>query len=142
VSLARTLEQSRFLRFAAVGTAGFAVNEAALYAALNWLVLGKYSAGIFAFFCAVTFTWWGNRMLTFREQAAAGAANILREWAKFVLANGLGFLVNYAIYVSAITFAPAPLNNPYLALALGTLAGLIFNFTLSKRLVFRSGETP
>jgi putative flippase GtrA len=138
VSLRQTLETSRFLRFAIVGAAGFVVNEAALYVALNLIGLGKYAAGIFAFLCAVTFTWWGNRVLTFREQAASGASAIFLEWAKFVLANGIGFAVNYGVYAACITFAPAPLNNPYLALAFGTIAGLVFNFTLSKRLVFRS----
>ena len=138
MSLRDTLRSSRFLRFAIVGAAGFVVNEAALYVALNLIGLGKYAAGIFAFFCAVTFTWWGNRVLTFREQAATGAAAIFQEWAKFVLANGVGFAVNYGVYAACIAFAPAPLSSPYVALAFGTIAGLAFNFTLSKRLVFRS----
>jgi putative flippase GtrA len=137
VSLAAKLEQSRFLRFAVVGTAGFAVNEAALWAALNLIHLGKYGAGLFSFLCAVTFTWWGNRLLTFREQAASGARAMAVEWAKFVGANALGFAVNYAIYAACLAFAPAPLDSPYAALALGTVVGLVFNFALSQRLVFR-----
>lgn len=132
------LRQSRFLRFAAVGAVGFVVNEAALYVALTFIGLGKYGAGIFSFLVAVTFTWWGNRVLTFRSEAARGGAAVLAEWFKFVLANGIGFLVNYGVYAGLITFAPAPLDSPYLALACGTVAGLIFNFTLSRRLVFRS----
>jgi putative flippase GtrA len=138
VNLREKLRQSRFLRFAAVGAAGFAVNEAALYIGLNVIGLGKYSAGIFSFLVAVTFTWWGNRTLTFRAEAARGGMAMLEEWIKFVLANGIGFLVNYGIYAGLITFAPAPLGNPYLALACGTVAGLLFNFSLSRRLVFRS----
>ena len=84
----------------------------------------------------MTFTWWGNRTLTFRGEAAVGAAAMLREWAKFVAANSFGFAVNYGVYAGLIAFAPAPLNNPYLALACGTVAGLVFNFMLSQRLVF------
>ena len=34
-------------------------------------------------------------------------------------------------------FAPPPANNLYVALVLGVLAGLVFNFTLSKKLVFK-----
>jgi putative flippase GtrA len=138
VNFRETLGQSRFLRFAAVGAAGFVVNEAALYSGLNVIGLGKYSAGIFSFLVAVTFTWWGNRVLTFREEAARGGGAMLGEWIRFVLANGIGFAVNYGIYAALITFAPAPLGNPYLALACGTVAGLIFNFSLSRRMVFRS----
>jgi len=136
-SLAKTLEQSRFLRFAVVGGAGFVVNEAALWIALNLLHLGKYGGGLFSFLCAVTFTWWGNRMLTFRDQAAQGARGMAVEWAKFVAANSLGFAVNYGVYAGCVAFAPTPLNSPYVALALGTIVGLVFNFTLSQRLVFR-----
>jgi putative flippase GtrA len=132
----RALFNSRFLRFAAVGTAGFVVNEIALWFVHHLTPLSYYTAQIPAFFVAVTFTWWGNRMLTFRAQAAQ--TSLLREWAKFVAANGLGAFANYALYVALLRFAPAPFNNPYLALAAGTLFGLVFNFTLSKRFVFRS----
>lgn len=137
MNLAQRLRESQFLRFAVVGGSGFFVNEAVLFAAIHFLWLGAYAGGIFAFLVTVTYTWWGNRMLTFRADAAHGGAAIVREWFKFVMANTLGFAVNYAIYVSLVTFAPAPLNSPYVALAAGTLGGLIFNFTLSKRFVFR-----
>ena len=136
LDFARKLIASRFLRFAAAGTAGFVVNEIALWIVHHLTPLTYYTSQIPAFFVAVTFTWWGNRMLTFREQASR--ASLVREWAKFVAANGLGALANYALYVSLLRFAPAPANNPYLALAAGTLFGLVFNFMLSKRFVFRA----
>jgi putative flippase GtrA len=138
VTLFERVRDSRFLRFALVGGTGFFVNEAVLFAAIRLLQLGPYSGGIFAFLVTVSYTWWGNRLLTFREQAASGARDIAREWFKFVTANTLGFLANYTVYAALVTFAPAPLNSPYVALAFGTLVGLIFNFTMSKRFVFRA----
>jgi len=138
VTLSERIRDSRFLRFALVGGTGFFVNEAVLFVAIHFLRLGAYAGGIFAFLVTVTFTWWGNRMLTFQQQAAHRGTAMIEEWAKFVAANLIGFAVNYAVYASLVTFAPAPLNSPYLALAFGTLAGLIFNFTLSKRFVFRA----
>jgi putative flippase GtrA len=134
------LADSRFLRFALVGTGGFFVNEAALWLALRALHLNAYSGGVLSFLCAVTFTWWGNRTLTFREQAARAPYSVLMEWTKFVAANGLGFLVNYAVYAGLIAFATRPLGNPFAALAFGTLAGLAFNFFLSSRMVFRKAQ--
>ena len=131
---------SRFLRFALVGTGGFFVNEAALWIALHALHLNAYFGGVFSFLCAVTFTWWGNRTLTFRERAARAAPSMFAEWTKFVAANGFGFLVNYAVYASMIALAPKPLNNPFVALIFGTLAGLTFNFFLSSRIVFRDNS--
>jgi putative flippase GtrA len=122
---------SAFLRFAAVGAAGFVVNEAALYAAIHWLSLGKDAAWFFAFVPAVTFTWWGNRTLTFAEHASA---EWLKEWARFVATNAFGALVNLGVYETVIHTTRL---DPALALAAGVLAGMMFNFFLSKKLVFR-----
>jgi putative flippase GtrA len=135
-AFAARLLQSRLLRFGLVGGAGFLVNEAALFAIIALVHIGPKLAQIPAFFVAVTFTWWGNRVLTFREHAAT--TSLFREWGKFVAANGLGAGTNYALYLSLLSFAPYPANIPYIALAAGTLLGLAFNFTLSKRFVFRA----
>jgi putative flippase GtrA len=135
---ARRIRTSQFLRFAVVGTAGFLVNEAALFALLRLAGLDPYSGQAVAFLFAATFTWWGNRWLTFRAHAAGTAQGMAREWAKFIAANALGGAVNYAIYASLVTFAPAPFDSPFLGVVAGTLAGLIFNFTMSKRFVFRA----
>ena len=134
----RRIQSSQLLRFLLVGGAGFFVNMAALWLAINLAHLDVYSGQALAFLCAVTFTWWGNRTLTFAEHAADSPAGRLREWGKFIAANSIGGLVNYAVYVTLVTFAPAPFSNPYLAVAAGTIAGLAFNFTMSKRFVFRA----
>jgi putative flippase GtrA len=135
---ARAIFKSRFIRFGVVGSAGFVVNEAALWVIHHLTGLNFYWSQIPAFFVAVTFTWWGNRVLTFREHAAQ--ESLIREWGKFVAANALGAVANYALYVSLLRFAPWPANNPYIALGAGTLFGLVFNFTMSKRFVFRAGS--
>jgi len=135
----RALLRSRFLRFGAVGAAGFAVDETVLAILHYGIGLDRYSARALSIFCAATFTWWGNRNLTFAEHAATGsAAEIAREWIKFMLANGVGALVNYATYSLFVSLAPEPFSNPLLATAIGVGAGLIFNFGLSKRFVFRA----
>ena len=138
--LVARLSQSRILRFGVVGAAGYVVNAAALGIVHHLLALNYYASYVPAFLIAVTFTWWGNRILTFREHSAR--ANLLTEWAKFVAANLVGFCANYALYASFLRFAPAPGNNPFLAQAAGTLFGLVFNFTLSKRFVFRNSPNP
>jgi putative flippase GtrA len=125
---------SAFVRFGLVGAAGFVVNEAALWIALHLLQLGKDAGWFFAFVPAVTFTWWGNRTFTFHEHASTGAAAVLQEWLRFIVTNSFGALVNFVVYELLIRFAAA---NPLLALACGVLAGMVFNFVLSKRLVFR-----
>lgn len=130
--------QSRILRFGAVGAAGYVVNAAALWVVHHLLALDYYTSYVPAFLVAVTFTWWGNRVLTFHAHAAR--TSLVAEWGKFVAANTLGFLANYALYAAMLRFAPAPLDNPYVAQVAGTIFGMIFNFTLSKRFVFRAME--
>ena len=127
--------QSRFLRFALVGSLGFFVNESALYLCLRLVHLNKDQAWLPAFLVAVTFTWWGNRSFTFPDYAAE--KGLLAEWAAFLVANSIGALVNAAVYFALIHLAAEPLNNPLLALAAGTIVGMLFNFVASRRFVFR-----
>ncbi len=135
----RALLRARILRFGAVGAAGFAVDETIL-ALMHYAVgLDPYSARVVSILCTMIFTWWGNRIFTFAEHAARESVGaILREGVKFMLANGLGAVANYASYSLLVRFAPWPIGNPLLAAAIGVLIGLIFNFTLSKRFVFRA----
>ena len=136
--LLHRLSSSRLVRFGAVGGAGFFVNEAALALAKNLMRMGDHAAWLFGFAVAVTFTWWGNRKLTFADKASNHHIGILPEWARFVATNSLGAAANFAVYALLIADAPYPLNIPYIALAVGILVGLVFNFTLSKKLVFRN----
>jgi putative flippase GtrA len=123
-----------FARFALVGGAGFVVNEAMLFLAIH--ALGKDAAWFAAFVPSVTFTWWGNRTLTFAEHASHDR---LKEWARFVATNSIGAVLNLATYEALIHFTAL---DPLLALACGVLVGMVFNFTLSKRLVFKKPPSP
>ena len=126
-----------FLRFALVGGAGFVVNTGFLYLALHVFHLSEDVAWFFAFVPAVTFTWWGNRTITFHEHTSKGLREALHEWARFVATNSFGAVVNFATYEILVHWVPWPLSSPYVALACSVLAGMAFNFTLSKRFVFR-----
>lgn len=135
----RALTRSPFARFALVGGCGFVVDETIL-AFLHFVIgIDRYSARAVSIFCAATFTWWGNRNLTFAEHATTGGPLALaQEWLKFMLANGVGALVNYATYSILVSVASSPLGHPLVATAIGVGVGLVFNFTLSKRFVFRA----
>jgi putative flippase GtrA len=135
---ARRIAASRFLRFAIVGTGGFVVDEAVLALTTRLIHLDPYSGRAISFFCAVTFTWWGNRVLTFRDRAAKDG--LLSEWAKFFAANALGGAINYGTYAALVAFAPKPLGIPFVALGIGAIAGLFFNFALSHAFVFRERD--
>ena len=130
------LLRAQFLRFAAVGGAGFFVDEGVLGLFHNALGLSASIARMVSIFCAMSFTWWGNRTLTFHEHAARGALAAFGEWLRFIAANTVGALVNYSTFLALLHFAPEPASNPFIATALGVCAGLTFNFFGSRAIVF------
>ena len=130
--------RGQFLRFALVGAAGFPIDEGVLALMHGVFGLDPLVARVISISVAMTFTWWGNRMLTFRVEAAEGPAAMAREWLRFVGANGLGALINYGTFAALLRMAPPPFDNAYLATAIGVGVGLIFNFTLSRIYVFRA----
>ena len=123
----------QFLRFGLVGTAGFVVDAAALTAAMAWLGLGPYGGRAVSYLAAVTFTWAMNRRFTF---AGADPRRGAAQWGRFVAANGVGALVNYGTYAALVALVPLVAARPVLGVAAGSVAGLVFNFTLSKLWVF------
>jgi putative flippase GtrA len=122
----------QFLRFGVVGTVGFLVDTAVVYATHQWL--GLIGAGILSFFVAATGNWFLNRSWTFRGM---GRGRLHHEWMRFLGANAFGFVLNRGAYIALIATVPLCSAYPVLAVAAGSIAGLGVNFTLSRRIVFR-----
>lgn len=137
MSWARALARLSILRFAVIGALGMPVDAGVLWLMTHRAGLDPYSGRIVSWICAATFTWAGNRYFTFRGSRARGVMGTAKEWLRFLAANAVGGLVNVGLYSTLVRFAPPPANNLYVALVLGVLAGLVFNFTLSKKLVFK-----
>lgn len=143
MSWTRSLARISILRFAVIGGLGFVVDSTVLAVDTSWLGLDPFKGRLLSMFCAMTCTWLGNRYFTFHDRRARGSLSaIFHEWSKFFAANIVGALVNYGVYAALLHFASAPFNNKYVALVVGVLAGLIFNFTLSKKLVFTGHRPP
>ncbi|MBV8398386.1 MAG: GtrA family protein [Acetobacteraceae bacterium] len=123
---------AQFLKFGVVGAVGFVFDTATVYALRH--AVGLYGAGIASYFVAVTVTWGLNRVWTFRGRGHGPAH---REWLRFASANSLGFLLNRGTYAALVTTVPICAEQPVLAVAAGSLAGMFVNFGLSRRLVFR-----
>jgi len=124
----------QFLQFGVVGTIGFVVDTAVLYGGLA-LGLGLYGGRALSYVAAATTTWALNRAWTFRSADQAPAA---RQWAVFVLVNLLGFACNYGTYALLVAGVPFVAAHPVLGVAAGSLAGMVGNFVLSRRYVFRN----
>ena len=123
---------AQFIRFGAVGVFGLIIDTATVYGLRH--TLGLYGAGLIAYLLAATGNWLLNRIWTFRGQGTGPAH---RQWAMFMVANLAGFVLNRGTYALMVTFVAAAAEQPVIATASGAVAGLLVNFTLSRRIVFR-----
>ncbi len=129
---AQRLVAGQFLRFGVVGTGGFLIDTATVYAVRH--ALGIYGAGLAGYVVAATGNWMLNRLWTFRGEGSGPAH---RQWALFMVANLGGFVLNRGTYALLVTFVAGAARQPVIAIAAGAVAGLLVNFILSRRVVFR-----
>ena len=123
----------KFFFFFLVGTIGFLVDTAVLYLCVFVGKLGLYNGRLISYLAAATTTWYFNRHLTFAEIDKTKPG---REWVRFLLANSIGGFVNYTVYGILIKTSTTCSSYPVIAVGFGSLAGLVFNFTVSKKLIF------
>lgn len=124
--------RTQFLRFALVGCAGFVVDAGVLSLVL-WLGADHYTGRVVSYLAAATFTWALNRNYTFRAQRGA---RLVGEWGRFLAANAVGGVINWATYAILVATSAVVFAHPVIGVAAGSLAGLVVNFTLSRRFVF------
>jgi putative flippase GtrA len=124
----------QFVKFGAVGTIGFVVDNAFVYTAHFVFGVGLILAGILSFFVAGSSNWFLNRMWTFR---GASKGRIHYEWLRYLATNAAGFVLNRGVYIALIASSAPCRLHPVLALAAGSIAGLGVNFVMSRRMVFR-----
>jgi putative flippase GtrA len=129
--LARTGLSADFIRFGIVGVFGFCWDTTTVYATKSHF--GLYIAGGLGFLVAATANWMMNRWWTFRHRAHA-TAHV--QWLKFLAANFIGFIFNRGTFFTLVALSALCRAQPVLAIIAGTAAGLVFNYFLSKKLVF------
>ena len=134
IGAARVGVLMEFLRFGVVGTIGFVVDTAVLYAGLA-LGLGLFGGRAVSYVVAATTTWALNRVWTFRGR---GDGAVHQQWALFLVVNLVGFAMNYGTYAALIALVPLVAAHPVLGVAAGAIAGMFGNFVLSRQLVFRA----
>jgi len=121
---------NRFLRFCAVGTVGGVIDAGILQACVVGAHANPYAARIVSFLAAASGTWLMNRRYTFEVSHKPTHA----EWLRYIGLMVLGALVNYGAFALCITFWAFAHAQPWLGVAVGSIAGLGVNFTTSRRL--------
>lgn len=125
--------KSQFFRFAQVGAVCFFVDWGVLTLLLSLgsdFLVGR----AISYVSAATVAWLLNRTWTFKR----GEGRLFVEWLKFLLANAVGGTLNYGVSVFLAITQPELISNfPVIAVAAGSVSGLVVNFLLSRWLVFR-----
>ena len=123
---------TRFALFGTVGALGVAVHLAIFYSVLLLVGLPFVWSQAMATLSAMTFNFWLNNALTYRDRRLVSATDMARGWISFVAACSVGALANVA--VSSLLFERG--LSPFLAALTGIAVGSVWNFALSSRFVW------
>lgn len=124
----------RFAWFCLAGGVAFLVDAGVVLLMVNQWGIDAYVARIVSFAGAVTTTWQLNRMLAFRGHRAL---SLWQEWRRYVASQMGGLVINYGVYAAMVWSIPMVARWPVIGVAAGSAAGLVANYTLAKKFVFR-----
>ena len=125
-------------RFFIVGSIGFFVDGGLLTLLHSLFDFSLLHARLVSFAAAVTVTWWLNRQHTFADSKDARVVN---EWARYVVVNSIGALLNLGIFLGLVYRFSALAGWPILPLAIASSIALFFNFVASRNIAFRQGQS-
>lgn len=128
---------SRFVQFGGVGASGVIVDLSFL---TIFLQLGGAMAvsRILAIWIAMTWNYFGNRAITFRDSERSAP---FRQYGRFVASCSLGAGINWTVSMLLIYMVPKFFLQPQLCALGGIMAGLVSNFVLAHRWVFARRES-
>ena len=128
------LKFSKFIRFSIIGAFGLIVDIFIFYLVLALFDLSIYTSKLFSTFVAISFTWYGNRIITFSLQKSN---EIYRELLNYIYAMIPGNVVNYLVFCLIVYSIGNDMKALLFAIFLGVLSGLIVNFNLANLFVFK-----
>lgn len=123
---------TRFALFATVGALGVGVHMAILY--LFLLAFGTAFAWgqTAATFGAMSFNFWLNNWLTYRDQRLERAGALVRGWISFIAACSVGAFANVAVATTLNNLGIHTLPAALVGIGIGS----VWNYALSSRFVW------
>lgn len=125
--------KAEFFQFAAIGSSGFIV-DLAVYLLLQMMGVSHTVARAISFWPAVSWNWALNRVITFSHREKTAKTT---QWGAFASSSLIGFAVNYGTYYTLTTFVPFFEEHMILALIVGVIMGMGFNFSISNLFIFK-----
>lgn len=121
---------TRFVMFALIGGLGVAVHMSLLWLTYGLLGVSFVAGQVMATSGAMTFNFFLNNVLTYRDRRLRGASALARGWLSFCAVCSVGALAN--VGVAAFLFTEQYAYATVSALA-GILVAAVWNFALSSR---------
>lgn len=121
----------KLIKFCSIGALGFVVDIMALQLIITVFKINPYSARVFSFLIAASFTWILNRSFTFQVKSTH---RMRAEWLSYMGLMALGAGINYVTYVFCVKYFLLSQNELWIGVAAGSIAGLGANFTSSLNL--------
>ena len=133
-----TLRQLK--RFTIVGIIGFVVDGGLLALITGVVGWNIYLSRLISFLAATLTTWWLNRRHTFGMDAPAAGDTHAREYGRYIAVQIGGGLINLGVFLWLIYVEPRLRAVPLslLPVAIGSIAGMFWNYFGVRRWVFRS----
>jgi putative flippase GtrA len=135
----------RFARFGVVGGSGIFVNQAVLYAGMEWLFVAIAEAERLAYALplaiaiATTYNFFWNRLWTWRERRAVESVGVAKQYAKYVGATLIGSTLQYVLTRYLASEASFALHYGIANLLAIAIASVV-NFLINDRITFRKIE--
>ena len=123
----------QLIAFGVVGVIGFAVDAGVLTLARR-LGAGLIIGRVVSYLSAATCTWALNRRFTFASRADQSR---MRQWLLFMFSQLAGASVNLGLYAWLVSTSALVAAQPVIGVAAGSLAGMLVNFCVAKKLVFK-----
>ena len=121
------------LKFSAVSLAGLAVDAVLLHVGLEVGIPPAW-ARVFSLAGAMQLTFVVNGLHVF---GALDRKRLVRQWASYMAASGLGNFCNYWVFVTMVSTHWSVVSSPYVALTAGAICAWIINYSGIRFLVFR-----
>jgi putative flippase GtrA len=126
-------EAATAAKFAAVGGLGFLTDISVLHLCLRGLGLTPFEGRAVSLTCAMQATFLINGLFVFRSLTWRDGA---RRWLAYMGANGLGNLINFAVFAGLVASRLPEVSRNGWALVISSLIAYAFNFLSARFMVF------
>jgi putative flippase GtrA len=126
-------EAATALQFAAVGGIGFLTDISVLRLCLRGLHLTPFEGRAVSLACAMQVTFLINGLVVFRCLTWRSCG---RQWLAYMGSNGLGNLINYAVFAGLVASRLPEVSRNGWALVISSLIAYALNFLCARFMVF------